>query len=57
VPASITAGGKGVLIRGPNGACAGTAAAFVAGKKNVRLPLETPLAFTLAKPLRINAKV
>jgi hypothetical protein len=53
---SITAGGKGVLIGGPIGAEAGKAAAFITGKKEVSLPPETPLTFTLAEPLTINAK-
>jgi len=53
---AIAAGGKGVLIGGPIGAGAGTAAAFITGKKDVRLPPETPLTFTLAEPVTINAK-
>jgi len=53
---AIAAGGRGVLIGGPIGAGVGTAAAFVTGRKDVRLPVETPLTFTLAKPVTINAK-
>jgi len=53
---AIAAGGKGVLIGGPIGAGAGTAAALVTGKKDVRLPPETPLTFTLTAPLTINPK-
>jgi hypothetical protein len=53
---AIAAGGKGVLIGGPIGAGAGTAAAFITGKKDIRLPPETPLTFTLAEPVTINAK-
>ncbi len=56
VLASITPGGKGVLIGGSIGAGAGTATSLITGKKNVRLPPETPLTFTLAEPLTINAK-
>jgi hypothetical protein len=36
---AIAAGGEGALIGGPIGAGAGTAAAFITGKKNVRLPI------------------
>jgi len=53
---AIAAGGKGVLIGGPIGAGAGTAAAFFTGKKDVRLPPETSLTFTLEQPLTVNAK-
>lgn len=52
----IAAGGKGVLIGGPMGAGVGTAAAFITGKKDVRLPPETPLTFALAEPVTINPK-
>ncbi len=50
------AGGKGVLILAPIGAGAGKAAALITGKKEVSLPPETPLTFTHAEPLTINAK-
>jgi hypothetical protein len=53
---AVAAGGKGVLIGGPIGAGVGTAAAFITGKKDVRLPPETPLTFTLAEPVTINVK-
>jgi hypothetical protein len=53
---AIAAGGRGVLIGGPMGAGVGTAAVLVTGRKDVRLPVETPLTFTLAKPVTINAK-
>lgn len=53
---AIAAGGKGVLIGGPVGAGVGTAAAFITGKKDIRLPPETPLTFTLGEPVTINAK-
>jgi hypothetical protein len=52
----IAAGGEGALIGGPIGAGAGTAAAFITGKKNVRLPPETHLTFKLVEPLTIDAK-
>jgi hypothetical protein len=53
---AIAAGGEGALIGGPIGAGAGTAAAFMTGKKNVRLPPETHLTFKLVEPLTIDAK-
>jgi len=53
---AIAAGGKGVLIGGPIGAGAGTAAALITGKKDIRLPPETSLTFTLAQPVKVNPK-
>jgi len=53
---AIAAGGKGVLIGGPIGAGAGTAAALITGKKDVRLPPETSLTFILERPVTVNAK-
>jgi hypothetical protein len=53
---AIAAGGKGVLIGGPIGAGAGTAAALLTGKKDIHLPPETPLTFKLAEPVTINGK-
>jgi len=53
---AIAAGGEGALIGGPIGAGAGTAAAFITGKKNVRLPPKTHLTFKLVEPLTIDAK-
>jgi hypothetical protein len=53
---ALAAGGKGALIGGPVGAGAGTAVAFLTGKKDIRLPAETPLTFKLAGPVTINAK-
>jgi len=54
---AIAGGGRGALIGGPIGAGAGIAAAMITGKKDVRLAPETPLTFTLAEPVTINAKV
>ena len=51
---AIAAGGKGALIGGPVGAGAGTAAALITGRKNIRLPAESRLTFTLAEPLNIG---
>jgi hypothetical protein len=56
VLASITAGGKGILIGGPIGAGAGAAVPFMTGKRDIRQPPETPLKFTPAEPLTINAQ-
>jgi hypothetical protein len=53
---ALAAGGEGALIGGPVGAGAGTAAAFITGKKDIRLPAETPVTFELAEPVTINAK-
>ncbi len=53
---ALAGGGEGALIGGPIGAGAGTAAAFFTGRKNVRLPAETPLVFRLAEPVSINMK-
>lgn len=52
---AVAAGGKGALIGGPIGAGAGTAAAFLTGKKDIRLPAETELTFRLAEPITIPA--
>ncbi len=53
---AIAGGGKGALIGGPVGAGAGTAVAYLTGKKDIRLSAETPLTFKLTRPVTINAK-
>ena len=53
---AAAAGGKGALIGGPVGAGAGTAAAFLTGKKDIRLPAESRLTFRLAGPVTITEK-
>ncbi len=53
----IAGGGKGALIGGGAGAAAGTATAVLTGKKQVRLPVETPMTFQLAKPVWIPASI
>jgi len=53
---AIAGGGKGALIGGPVGAGAGTAVAYLTGKKDTRFPAETPLTFKLTHPVTINAK-
>jgi hypothetical protein len=53
---AIAGGGKGALIGGPIGAGAGTAVAYFTGKKDIRLPAETPLTFRLTQPVTIPVK-
>ena len=51
---ALAAGGKGAVIGGPVGAGAGTAVAFMTGKKDIHLRAEAPLTFRLAKPVTID---
>jgi hypothetical protein len=51
---ALAGGGVGALIGAGAGAAAGTTTAFITGKKNVTLPVETPLTFSLRKPVRIG---
>jgi len=53
---ALAGGSKGALIGGPIGAGAGTAVAFVTGKKDIHLRPETPLTFHLTEPVTINVK-
>ncbi len=46
---AIAGGAKGALIGAGAGAAAGTAGAAATGKRNIRLPVETPLTFTLRR--------
>lgn len=50
---AIAGGGKGALIGAGAGAAAGTAGAAATGKRNLRLPVETPLTFTLRNPVEV----
>ncbi|HWQ53809.1 MAG TPA: hypothetical protein VN442_08990 [Bryobacteraceae bacterium] len=50
---AIAGGPQGALIGAGAGAAAGTAGAAITGKKNLRLPAEALLAFSLEKPLVI----
>lgn len=50
---AIAAGPAGALIGAGAGAAAGTTGAGLTGKKNVRIPVETPLSFTLRSPVEI----
>ncbi len=53
---ALAGGGKGALIGGPLGAGAGTAVAYLTGKKDVHLPAETPLMFHISQPLALKTK-
>jgi hypothetical protein len=44
---AIAGGGLGAAVGAGAGAVVGTTSAFITGKKNVRLPVETPLVFSL----------
>jgi len=48
--------GKGDLIGSPVGTGAGVVGAATTGKKNVRMPVETPLNFRLIEPLVVAVK-
>jgi len=50
---AIAGGPAGALIGAGAGAGAGTAGAAITGKKNVRLPVETQLAFSLRAPVTL----
>lgn len=51
---AIAGGAKGALIGGPIGAGAGVTAAFLTGKKDIRLPAETPLTFKLSQSVKVE---
>ena len=51
---ALAGGPAGALIGAGAGAGAGTAGAAFTGKKNVRLPVETPLAFSLRVPVTLS---
>ena len=53
---AIAGGARGALIGGPIGAGAGTAAAYFAGKRDVKLPVETYLNFKLTEPLTVDSR-
>ena len=53
---ALAAGGKGALIGAPVGAGAGTAVAFMTGKKDIHLRAESPLTFHLVQPVTIDVK-
>jgi hypothetical protein len=51
---AIAGGGVGALIGAGAGAAAGTTTALVTGKRNLRLPTETRLTFTLREPVTLR---
>jgi hypothetical protein len=51
---ALAGGGMGALIGAGAGAAAGTTGAFFTGKKNVRLPSETPVLFWLRGAVRMD---
>jgi hypothetical protein len=51
---AIAGGGAGALIGAGVGAVAGTTTAFITGRKNVKLPVETPLIFALRSSVAVR---
>jgi hypothetical protein len=50
---AIAGGGVGALVGAGAGAAAGTAGAAITGKKEVSLPVESPLQFVLQQPVTV----
>lgn len=53
---ALAGGGKGAAIGAAVGAGAGTAGAAATGKKDVKLPVESALSFTLREPVTVQIK-
>lgn len=53
---AVAAGGTGALIGGPLGAGAGTTVALLRGKRDIKLPAESPLKFELSEPATMKVK-
>jgi len=51
---AVAGGGVGALIGAGAGGAAGTVGEAITGKKNVRLPVETALAFYQERPLPVR---
>jgi hypothetical protein len=51
---ALAGGGAGALIGAGVGAVAGTTSAFITGRKNVNLPVETPLVFALRSSIAVR---
>jgi hypothetical protein len=51
---ALAGGGAGALIGAGVGAAAGTTTAFVTGRKNVKLPVETPMVFALRSSVTVR---
>ncbi len=54
---ALAGGGMGALIGAGAGAAAGTAGAAITGKKQVTLPAETVLTFTLESPVQLGQRI
>lgn len=52
---ALAGGGIGAAIGAGAGAVAGTAGAVITGKRNVRIPVETTLSFTLKAPVTLGS--
>ena len=52
---AIAGGGEGALIGAGAGAAAGTVGSALTGKRNVRMPAETTLTFTLQSPITLQS--
>ena len=50
----LAGGGIGGLVGAGAGATAGTTGAFITGRKNVKLPVETPLIFSLRRAVAVR---
>jgi hypothetical protein len=53
---ALAGGGTGALIGAGAGAAAGTAGAVITGKRNVQLPVESLLTFSLNQPVQVKMK-
>ena len=53
---ALAGGGTGALIGAGAGAAAGTAGAALSGKRNVQLPVESLLTFSLSQPVQVKMK-
>jgi hypothetical protein len=51
---ALAGGGVGALIGAGAGAAAGTTTAFITGRRNVKLPVETPLEFSLRSDVEVK---
>lgn len=51
---AVAGGGVGAVVGAGVGAAAGTTTAFITGRKNVRLPVETPLVFSLRGSISVR---
>lgn len=51
---ALAGGGAGALIGAGVGVVAGTTTAFITGRKNVKLPVETPLVFALRSSVTVR---